>query len=65
MIPPLAGVDPDDHDTMHPGLWLAFGDQEAMGFGTRVATALTGKNGGSITSSAGLTTAKDTWGHPG
>lgn len=24
--PPVAGQDPTDHDTMHPGLWLAFGD---------------------------------------
>ena len=24
--PPVAGRDATDHDTMHPGLWLAFGD---------------------------------------
>ena len=24
--PPREGVDSDDHATMHPGLWLAFGD---------------------------------------
>lgn len=24
--PPLAGTDATDHDTMHPGVWLAFGD---------------------------------------
>jgi len=24
--PPIAGVDATDHDTMHPGIWLAFGD---------------------------------------
>ena len=24
--PPIAGQDSDDHATMHPGLWLAFGD---------------------------------------
>jgi hypothetical protein len=24
--PPIAGRDATDHDTMHPGLWLAFGD---------------------------------------
>ncbi|HEY2415462.1 MAG TPA: DUF6807 family protein [Pirellulaceae bacterium] len=24
--PPQAGIDPTDHDTMHPGIWLAFGD---------------------------------------
>ncbi len=24
--PPVRGEDPTDHDTMHPGLWLAFGD---------------------------------------
>ncbi len=142
--PPVAGVDATDHDTMHPGLWLAFGDisgadfwrnkgriehvrfteppavrdgrlsfatecrlrtaegrtlcsltnrftlasqtnawllvweaafrsdegdftfgdQEEMGFGVRVATAITEKNGGVITSSAGLKTAKNTWGQP-
>lgn len=139
--PPVPGVDPDDHDTMHPGVWLAFGDingadfwrnkaaiehvrftepptvrgerltfatecrlvssstqvgsltnlfelriepdgwlliweatlgsdtaemtfgdQEEMGFGIRVATALTEKSGGRITSSAGLETARRTWG---
>jgi hypothetical protein len=142
--PPRSGQDATDHDTMHPGLWLAFGDisgedfwrnkgriedvrftkppkaengpltfaaesrlraaagtvicsltnrftlsalsnarllvwdatfrseagdvtfgdQEEMGFGVRVATALTKKNGGRITSSAGLKTAKKTWGQP-
>lgn len=139
--PPVAGVDATDHDTMHPGVWLAFGDingadfwrnkgriehvrfvqtpsagegrltfatecrlvdgddtigmltnrfalrpeaggwlleweaefaahlgdltfgdQEEMGFGARVATALTEKNGGLITSSSGRTMAGDTWG---
>lgn len=24
--PPRPGIDPTDHDTMHPGIWLAFGD---------------------------------------
>ena len=24
--PPIAGTDATDHDTMHPGVWLAFGD---------------------------------------
>lgn len=142
--PPLPGVDATDHDTMHPGLWLAFGDisgadfwrnrgriehvrflaeptahptqvsfatecrlqaadgrtlggltnrltlralrnawviqwdatfrsddgelvfgdQEEMGFGARVATPLTEKNGGTITSSTGARTAKATWGQP-
>lgn len=140
--PPIAGKDAVDHDTMHPGLWLAFGDisgndfwrnkavmrherfttapmvksgqltfatesslvttngaqlatlasrfvvsrvgegflltwdaaftpaadgfyfgdQEEMGFGVRVATELTEKKGGVITSSSGATTAKGTWG---
>ena len=142
--PPITGVDATDHDTMHPGIWLAFGDisgadfwrnkgriehvrfieapavrdgrltfatecrlrtaegrtlcsltnrftlaaqtnawlltwdatfrsedgdftfgdQEEMGFGARVATAITEKNGGIITSSTGLKTAKNTWGQP-
>lgn len=140
--PPIEGVDATDHDTMHPGLWLGFGDisgtdfwrnmgtieqlrfseppvvaadqltfatesrlvtadgnvlcnltcrftlverstgwlliwdatmrsdereftfgdQEEMGFGARVATPLTEKNGGIITSSAGRNTAAKTWG---
>jgi hypothetical protein len=41
---------------------IAFGDQEEMGFGARVATAITEKNGGAITSSTGQKTAKQTWG---
>ncbi|MEQ1860028.1 MAG: PmoA family protein [Chthoniobacteraceae bacterium] len=136
--PPVAGEDSIDHDTMHPGIWLAFGDlggedfwrnkatirherfvappavkgdvlsfatestmgdamaklethitlsaraegfvlvwdatltptrdgvyfgdQEEMGFGVRLATALTEKSGGTITNSAGAKTAKATWG---
>lgn len=140
--PPVAGKDAVDHDTMHPGIWLAFGDvsgndfwrnkavvrherftvapsvkagqltfvtessllatnqtklatlgsrfvvsrgdegflltweasftpttdafyfgdQEEMGFGVRVATELTEKRGGVITSSSGATSAKGTWG---
>lgn len=143
--PPVAGQDAADHDTMHPGLWLAFGDisgqdfwrnkakmehvrfiepatvkkdrltfatenllrttngaplcsltnrfaliaqtnawlliwdatffstdndlvfgdQEEMGLGARVATGITEKNGGLITSSSGLKTAKATWGQAG
>jgi hypothetical protein len=142
--PPMAGTDATDHDTMHPGAWLAFGDlngqdfwrnkgciehirfteppqakkerlrfatecrllaadgatlgslsnrftlialtnawllvweatfcsperelvfgdQEEMGLGVRVATAITEQNGGVITSSSGLSTAKRTWGQP-
>jgi hypothetical protein len=30
--PPIAGVDPTDHDTMHPGVWLAFGDLNGQDF---------------------------------
>ena len=43
---------------------LVFGDQEEMGFGARVATAITEKNGGLITSSTKETMAKKTWGQP-
>ncbi len=25
-FPPREGIDPTDHDTMHPGIWMAFGD---------------------------------------
>ena len=142
--PPIAGTDAADHDTMHPGLWLGFGDisgndywrnksriehlrfieppsakgdeltfatesqlltpdgqplcrmvcrftlvsrrsgwlliwdtvfhadnrdvvfgdQEEMGFGARVATPMTEKNGGRILNSNGLQTAARTWGQP-
>ena len=30
--PPVAGQDATDHDTMHPGLWLAFGDINGQDF---------------------------------
>jgi len=30
--PPIAGIDAVDHDTMHPGLWLAFGDISGSDF---------------------------------
>jgi hypothetical protein len=30
--PPVAGKDPTDHDTMHPGIWLAFGDLSGSDF---------------------------------
>ncbi|MFO0872018.1 MAG: DUF6807 family protein [Pirellulales bacterium] len=140
--PPVAGIDAVDHDTMHPGIWLGFGDisghdfwrnrgriehqqfverptaagerltfatqsrlvtadghelsrltcrfllrtrpagwlldweatfrsetsdlrfgdQEEMGFAARVATPLTEKQGGVITSSTGRRTAAATWG---
>ena len=30
--PPVAGQDATDHDTMHPGLWLAFGDISGQDF---------------------------------
>lgn len=43
---------------------IHFGDQEEMGFGARVATPLTEKNGGVILSSAGERTARATWGQP-
>lgn len=41
-----------------------FGDQEEMGFGVRMATPLSEKNGGRITASTGRTTASETWGQP-
>ena len=43
---------------------IAFGDQEEMGFGTRVATAIAEKKGGLIRNSHAATTAKATWGQP-
>ena len=30
--PPIAGKDRDDHDTMHPGIWMAFGDLDGEDF---------------------------------
>ncbi len=30
--PPIPGVDPVDHDTMHPGIWLGFGDLNGHDF---------------------------------
>lgn len=30
--PPVKGVDATDHDTLHPGLWLAFGDLNGVDF---------------------------------
>jgi hypothetical protein len=30
--PPKPGIDPTDHSTMHPGLWLAFGDINGADF---------------------------------
>jgi len=43
---------------------IVFGDQEEMGFGARVATPFTEKNGGMIRSSMGKQSAKETWGQP-
>ena len=43
---------------------LVLGDQEEMGFGARVATGITEKNGGVILNSDGLRSAKSTWGKP-
>jgi hypothetical protein len=41
---------------------FVFGDQEEMGLGVRVATAIAEKNGGMIRNSAGEESAKATWG---
>jgi putative heme-binding domain-containing protein len=43
---------------------IVFGDQEEMGFGARIATPFTEKNGGVVRSSTGKKTAKETWGQP-
>jgi hypothetical protein len=43
---------------------LTFGDQEEMGFGARVATEYTEKNGGLLRNSQGKKTAQVTWGQP-
>jgi putative membrane-bound dehydrogenase-like protein len=44
------------------GRELVFGDQEEMGFGVRVATAITEKNGGRLVNSQGDQSAGGTWG---
>ena len=36
--PPIAGTDPVDHPTMHPGIWLAFGDISGQDFWRNRAT---------------------------
>ena len=41
---------------------FTFGDQEEMGFGIRIATPLSEKNGGIVKNSDGLTGAKNAWG---
>ncbi len=41
---------------------IVFGDQEEMGLGVRVASPITEKSGGLITSSDGAKTAEGTWG---
>lgn len=41
---------------------LTFGDQEEMGFGARVATGFTEKNGGQILNRHGQKSAQQTWG---
>jgi len=38
--PPREGVDPMDHATMHPGLWLAFGDLGGTDFWRNKATVV-------------------------
>lgn len=49
--------------TFHPATAdIVFGDQEEMGFGVRVATQISEKNGGVITSSTGAESATETWG---
>jgi hypothetical protein len=37
--PPIEGTDASDHDTMHPGLWLAFGDISGNDFWRNKAKA--------------------------
>jgi len=46
------------------GRELAFGDQEEMGLGVRVATALTELKGGLVVNSDGVKGAKTVWGKP-
>ena len=36
--PPIEGVDRTDHATMHPGIWLAFGDVNGLDFWRNKAT---------------------------
>src|SRR5690606_3150074 len=41
-----------------------FGDQEEMGVGSRMATAITEKSGGEIRNSHGVRSARAVWGQP-
>ena len=43
---------------------LVFGDQEEMGFGARIASECTEQKGGTLVSSHGVKSAKETWGKP-
>lgn len=43
---------------------LIFGDQEEMGFGARIASDCTEKNGGMLLNSHGVKSARATWGKP-
>ena len=53
-----------DAEIRGEGRELVFGDQEEMGLGVRMATALTEKAGGLVVNSDGLTGAKTVWGKP-
>lgn len=40
-LPPIEGKDATDHDTMHPGIWLSFGDLSGADFWRNKATTKT------------------------
>ena len=37
-FPPVEGIDPDDHEFMHPGLWIAYGDINGQDYWRNKAT---------------------------
>lgn len=51
-------------DFISAGTERVWGDQEEMGFGGRLATSFTEKNGGAVVNRAGLRGAKAAWGKP-
>jgi hypothetical protein len=52
--PPREGVDATDHDTMHPGIWIAFGDIDGADFWRNKASVEHEKFEGAIVEEPGL-----------
>lgn len=64
--PPVAGTDPTDHDTMHPGIWLAFGDLGGADFWrNRAAVRTEGLTLGPHDAEGGAFTVRNAYRAPG